>query len=131
VIDSIQKGIKVVIAEDEFSPESSLRESKGYNQGTRSFKEQIKKYRNIVTSYGVEFIKLEDLVEKVVSEFIEQKPYEIKTGDGRREVVTNEDVLLFYRSKNKVINVSIGAIITPLARDTAKELGIEFTYNSK
>jgi len=125
VLDAIQAGKKIIICRDEFFPDSDLRKKAGFDRAPGAFNRKIKDYMENLSSYGVIFIELENMVSAVEFEFGLEKPAEIKTDEKKREVITNEDIILFASSGNKLIRVSPGAIITPLAADTAKEMGVE------
>ncbi len=50
---------------------------------------------------------------------------ENKTGGEPKELVTEQDVKEAGKSENKLIRIKPGAIVTQLAQDTAKELGVK------
>lgn len=125
ILDALQKGLKVIIAEDEFHPEAPARKEASFDKGTASFKDQVNLYKKRLISWGAEFVSLQKLPGRIKSEFKKEESLKIIPFTGKREVLTNEDIILFSGSSEKIIKVSPGAIITPLAKDTARELGIE------
>jgi hypothetical protein len=70
---------------------------------------------------GVELVQLEKLPEKIG----EKKPEDPDAKIGIRNVITNEDVKIAANQNLKTLNFPKGTIVTPLARDTAKNMGIE------
>ena len=125
ILDALQTGVKVIIARDEFCYSCPSRKSLGYDKASPSFNKKIKDYGQELSSYGVRFIELKDLISTVKFEMEPEEEPLIRPAGGKREVITNEDIILFASSGNKFMKVSPGAIITPLARDTAKEMGVE------
>jgi hypothetical protein len=79
-----------------------------------------------VASYGIEFGGAPDL-----TSFLERlgggQPKPV-TKTGGRDVVTTEDVDTAQRNGQKELLVGMGAIVTPLARQRAAELGIEVKF---
>lgn len=73
-------------------------------------------------SMGVELVQLESLPEKSKREAIS---VETESNIGFKHVVTNEDILVAVEQKIEVLNFPRGTIITPLARQTAQQYGIE------
>jgi hypothetical protein len=70
---------------------------------------------------GVQITQLE----KLPGIIGERKPVDPDMSFGVKNVVTNEDVMIAANQKLKVLNFPRGTIVTPLARDTAKNMGIE------
>ncbi|OQA18668.1 MAG: hypothetical protein BWY64_01330 [bacterium ADurb.Bin363] len=128
ILDALQRGIKVIIGKDEFYPGSSLRKSAGLDKAPAPFNDLIKSYMDRLSSWGIKFVELVHLFEAVQSEFKpKENPKTLQT-PSVRQVITKEDILLFSSSGNKVIELSPGSIITPLAKDIAKERGIDLKF---
>ncbi|MCX7918139.1 MAG: hypothetical protein N3A72_00750 [bacterium] len=73
--------------------------------------------------YGIRLVPVDDLAEETVSilESIPRKGPE-------KKIITEYDIKSAASSGDKKIRVRKGSIVTPLARDTAKELNIELEW---
>jgi hypothetical protein len=75
----------------------------------------------LLEDMGVELVQLEKLPDRIG----ERKPEDPDSTIGIRNVITNEDVRIAANQKLKTLNFPKGTIVTPLARDNARKLGIE------
>jgi hypothetical protein len=93
----------------------SGRESlKGKSEGVIAYKN---KRRQIFQSFGIDIIDWND-------DEIEMKATSIPTfSEG---IITEDDIYEYAKENNKEIHLRNGYRITPLARDTARDLGIKF-----
>jgi hypothetical protein len=106
------KGKKVTMVEDTANPYSKIIRENNWDRGTNFMKSELLSQLKKLQRYGVTLIHSDQV-----------KPHFQMQGK-QKKVVTEEDVLLAGRKHQQVINLSRGTLITPLARDTAKELGI-------
>ena len=75
----------------------------------------------VIEGMGIELVQLEKLPEKIAV----KKPVDPDSEIGAKNVITNEDVRIAANQNLKSLNFPKGTIVTPLARDTARSLGIE------
>ncbi|MDI6783164.1 MAG: flavoprotein [bacterium] len=73
--------------------------------------------------YGIRLISVDDLADETVS-ILESIPREIP----EKQIITEQDIKSAANAGEKRIRIRKGSIVTPLAKDTAKELGIEIEF---
>ncbi|WP_096200131.1 hypothetical protein [Bacillus sp. FJAT-45350] len=86
----------------------------------RQYIKSIQAYRNTLEGYGVLFKPLEEVIP-----FEQEVSFEKKNCKGTKPLIVQEDIRNFT---GKQIVVKPGTIITPLAKDAARELGIEISF---
>jgi ethanolamine utilization protein len=128
VLEALQRGIKIVIARDGFCPGSLLRKSSGLTEGPSAFNDLLRNHADRLSSWGIKFIDLSSIRKSVESEFKADEKLSVPVERKGKEVITKDDILKFSLSGNRVMEVSCGSIITPLARDIAKEKNIEIKF---
>ncbi|MEQ8190460.1 MAG: hypothetical protein ABRQ39_21015 [Candidatus Eremiobacterota bacterium] len=128
VLEALQRGIKIVIVRDGFCPECQLRKSAGLSEGPSAFYDLIRSNGKILASWGINFINLSSLRTSVESEFTVSEKISVPEERKGKEVVTKEDILSFAMTGKNVMELSGNSIITPLARDIAKEKNIEIKF---
>lgn len=76
------------------------------------------------------FEKVNDVLEALTDMGIRTFSYAVSTpeGDSALTLVTEQDVMDAYINKLNEIRAASGAIVTPAAKDKAKELGIDINY---
>lgn len=76
------------------------------------------------------FEKVLDVLETLTDMGIRTFSYAVSTPGGERALtlVTEQDVMDAYRNKHSEVLAASGAIVTPAAKDKAKELDIEINY---
>ncbi len=126
VLEALQRGIKIVIVRDGFSHDCQMIKSAGLSEGPSAFYDFITNYGKRLASWGINFINLSSLKMSVESEFTVSEP--VRQQKKGKEVVTKEDILSFAMTGKNVMEVSGNSIITPLARDIAKEKNIEIKF---
>ena len=129
VLEALQRGIKIVIARDGFCPASTLRKSSGLTKGPSAFNDLLRNHADRLSAWGINFIDLSSVRKSVESEFKADEKLPVPVERKGKEVITKDDILTFSLSGNRVMEVSCKAIITPLARDIAKEKNIEIKFN--
>ncbi|MEQ8170736.1 MAG: hypothetical protein ABRQ38_17750 [Candidatus Eremiobacterota bacterium] len=128
VLEALQRGIKIVIVRDGFSHDCQMRKSAGLSEGSSAFYDIIRNYGKRLASWGINFINLSSLRTSVESEFTVSEKISAPEERKGKEVVTKEDILSFAMTGKNVMEVSGNSIITPLARDIAKEKNIEIKF---
>lgn len=86
----------------------------------RTYRSKILKYTKILAEYGVEMETLDSFAGKDAA-----IPHKV-TDHGGKTLITQRDI---QNIKEKEIVIGQNTIITPLARDTALELGIKLNYS--
>lgn len=90
--------------------------------GTESkFMSIIRQKLELVKELGVETVQLNSLTEKITSKEMVKTPLASET----KAVVTKEDILIAGEQQKKSLHFPAGSIITPLAKETASDMGIE------
>lgn len=113
---ALLKGKKVTMIEETANPYSTFIREANWDKGTNVLKQELFTQLKKLQGYGVTLIHSE----QVKSHF--------KTEETRRKnLLTEEDVLKARRNQQKVIYITNGTLITPLAMDTAREIGIHIT----
>jgi len=126
VLEALQRGIKIIIVRDGFCPDCQMRKSAGLSEGPSAFYDIIRNHGKRLASWGINFINLSSLKTSAESEFTVSEP--VRQQKKGKEVVTKEDILSFAMSGKNLMEVSGNSIITPLARDIAKEKNIEIKF---
>ena len=128
VLEALQRGIKIVIVRDGFCPDCQMRKTAGLSEGPSAFYDIIRNYGKRLASWGINFINLSSLKTSVESEFAVPEKMPLRQERKGKEVITKEDVLSIAMSGKNLMEVSGNSIITPLARDIAKEKNIEIKF---
>jgi hypothetical protein len=80
----------------------------------------VQQHVRTVEGFGLKILPAQALLEE-----LSQKPHSPQRG---RDVITQEDLLNAVKAGQKVFEVAPGAIVTPLALETARLQGIEVRY---
>lgn len=83
--------------------------------------ELINSYIKRIESFGITIIKKNEWLTNITTPYSNNK---LNTPVGKT-VLTQEDIYLFKTKGEKRLYLETGSIVTPLARDSAKDLGIE------
>lgn len=89
-------------------------------------------HRRQLGSYGIEVVPAEDMLAAVQGHCggaIAKANPVAKSGGGKRRLVTAEDIEGAHRNGKK-LSFPAGSLVTPLARDRAKELGLEIEHGN-
>ncbi len=113
---SLLKGIKVTMVEDIVNPYSQSIGERDWDKGTSFLKNELFNQLKKLQGFGVTLIHSDQV-----------KSYFQRQNAGRRALLTEEEVIKTNRNHQKEIFLSSGTLITPLARDTARNLGIRLT----
>lgn len=116
-IHALIKGVPVTVCDDYIQ---SL--NHGDRPAPKKVLSTIKAGLTAIEEFGVKITRLKSVEKAVVKN---NKGAGAINDIGHKNVVTNEDVMIAAGQKQKVLNFPKGAIITPLAMETAKQLGIE------
>ncbi len=89
----------------------------------RALMETVRAYVEKVTSMGARLLEGQLIPEELVaSRSPGTEPGRVSRG---REVLTRDDVVTLLRSGARSIEVAVGTIVTPLAREVAQSTGVE------
>lgn len=102
-----------------------------YDEGLRTHSPVLRKlfegHRRQLSNYGFEVVPAGDIAAAVRAHSAPSLPNENAATpalNGKRQLVTAEDIDRLSASGNR-LQLPAGALVTPLARDRAKELGLE------
>src|SRR5699024_10641637 len=112
----LMSGKKVIASSSSANPFDPSMEASGLNQGTMLLKRRLKEQLNTLKGFGIELI---DDMSKLV---LTAKRVEEKTG--KKSVLTADDIQQARTAGHANIMIENNTIITPLARDVAKQYGI-------
>jgi hypothetical protein len=129
VSSGIMKGIPIIAAKDACDLGNSTRGKLGYSNIPLAYKRRMEKYLDILKEYGIHLINIDELFN-----VIEGSKYEIKDIENKvmnredrvkldKKIITREDIVKL-KGKTKKIIIHKGAIVTSLAEDIAKNVGI-------
>lgn len=99
---------------------NSARYYLGMESKSKDITKLIDNYINTVTNMGAKEISWEDLSYKNRDK--DNSPTNLKATNGAKELITERDILNLNK---KVLVLNNNTLITPLAKDKARELGIE------
>ncbi|MFD1040258.1 hypothetical protein ACFQ3N_17940 [Virgibacillus byunsanensis] len=116
VMGALMKGKKVSAFSAGANPYHSIWQDVKMNHGTPLLKHQMKKQLQQIRGFGVHLI---DHADEVVNHFITDFHQE------KRQVITADDMKKQAKIGRRSIEWEQGTIITPLARDIAREHNIE------
>jgi hypothetical protein len=111
------KGKKITIVEDAANPYSAIIREANLDKGTSLLKGELFAQLKKVQGFGVTLIRSDQVKAHFKMESIAK----------HKKLLSEEEVLNASRNKQQEIVVSKGTLVTPLARDTAKDLGIRLT----
>lgn len=113
---ALLKGKKVTMVEDAVNPYSKVMQEANMDKGTSFMKNELFNQFKKLQGFGVTFIHSE----QVKSHFQGQNA-------DRKKLLSEGDVVKASKRQQKEIIISRGTLITPLALDTAREMGIRLT----
>jgi hypothetical protein len=76
-----------------------------------------------LSQYGIRLIPVDDLADETIS-ILESTPRK----EPDKKIITEYDIKFAVNHGDKKLRVRRGSIVTPLAQDTAKELGLEIEF---
>ncbi|WP_039235356.1 flavoprotein [Bacillus thermotolerans] len=126
----IMKGIPIIAARDGCDLRSPIREEFGLHKAPQAYVNQVDQYLHQLESFGVKLVKAKELSDVVRASALPCFHKEAQAGssarvkDVQKRVLTRSDVIE-AKQKFFALRVSSATIISPLALDTAKELGVE------
>ncbi len=122
VLNALWAGKPVVVAKDGVDPDLAARDASGAPDAPRALARVYEEYLDRLEAFGCHVIPAARLSETVISLLTGREPTRERPLQSRR-VITEEDVQRAAR-RGESLDVS-RAIVTPLARDAARELGVE------
>jgi hypothetical protein len=121
-LNALWSGKPVVVAKDGVDPDLAARDGRGAPDAPRALVRLYDEYLDRLEAFGCHVLPTARLSETVLSLLTGREPTRERPLQSRR-VITEEDVQRAAR-RGESIDVS-RAIVTPLARDAARELGVE------
>ncbi|MFL0365152.1 flavoprotein [Bacillus sp. PK3_68] len=131
---AIMKGLPIIAARDGCDLRNPIREELGLHKAPPAYVDQIEGHLHALEDYGFKLIEAKNLSqavrdhtltifrkEKVTDRFKEAR-------DFKKKVLTRSDIIE-AKQKSLILNVSSATIISPLALETAQELGIKVIRN--
>lgn len=133
VSSAIMKGIKIVAAKDACDLENPVRISLGYNRTPAPYINRMKNYIKVMKDYGITMVSSHEIFDSIIGkDVIEQKDYcSLSAKQGLfldKRVITREDIINASQ-KDKRIIVGEKAVITALANESAREIGVKIIRN--
>jgi pyruvate/2-oxoglutarate dehydrogenase complex dihydrolipoamide acyltransferase (E2) component len=122
VLTALWDGTPVVVARDGVDPDLAARDPEKAADAPRELARLYAEYLTRVESFGCAVIAAEQIADTVLSMLTGREP-RLERAMKQRRVITEEDV---RRAARRGESISVArAIVTPLARDVAKEMGVE------
>ena len=122
VLHALWDGKPVIAAQDGVDPDlAACEESGGSPDVARELIRLYDEYLTRLAAFGCQVIRAERLAETTRGALVGERSTEVRPLSARR-VITEDDVRRASR-RGESINVT-GAVVTPLARDTARDLGV-------
>ncbi len=122
ILESLFTGCKVGAISMAADPYHPLWKEKGYHQATPFMKYEMKSRLLQLRGYGVELFEPHQLAAWL------RKGKQLSKG---KRIVSQEVILQAYASQKFIIEIDTHTIITPLAQDLAKQLGMEFRLGGR
>lgn len=119
---AIMKGISIVAVKDACDPNNPLRASKGYNKIPPAYEKRIMGYLNNLIEYNIKLVESGSLYDCVTGLKTENRQAGLQVS---KKLVSREDIINAKHNGVKTICICKNTIVTMLAMDTARELGVE------
>lgn len=81
-------------------------------------------HRKLLQSYGIEIVEYSSLGQAIQNRFMSQTSTQVKAGNGKRVLISVREIEAAAKN-GASLKLPPNAIITPLARDRAKELNVK------
>jgi len=121
VLNALWFGKPVVVAKDGVDPDLAARDGTGAADAPRALVRLYEEYLDRLEAFGCHVIPAARISDTVIATLTGREPTRERPLQSRR-VVTEEDV---QRAARRGESIDVGrAIVTPLARDAAQELGV-------
>ncbi|SCX75032.1 flavoprotein [Alkaliphilus peptidifermentans] len=127
VAHGIMEGISIIAAKDACDLKNSTRLNMGMNKTPAAYLSVMEEYLNRLEAYGIKLVDAEDLYKAT----IEEVNYSYKnqhTGKATQEftkkVLSRTDIIK-AKEADAVLYVNPSTIVTSLAHDTAREIGVK------
>ncbi|HWR42187.1 flavoprotein [Sporomusa sp.] len=132
ILQALMLGKPVIAAQNAADPKDSWRVQKNMAKAPPALREALQGNLNKLEAYGIQLAPVESLAEKAKKVLIpESKPQVVQSPEkaSKRKVIDADTVRRAAQSGAKTFSVPQGSIITPLARDIARECNIEIIYS--
>lgn len=121
----IMMGIPIISAKDACDIENFTSIDSRYSKIPKAYVKKIKGYVEDLKEYGVKFVASKSLYRALSNNVKDSKiEYQTKVVISKK-IISAEDIILAHGKGAKNIQIEGNAIVTLLAKDTARELGVE------
>lgn len=127
----LMSGIPFIAAKDACDVGHPLRQNLGLNKGQQAYVKKMNDYLELLESYGVVLVAARELFQTVQKNIFTFSPKVIQTSAEKqskiffkKKILTREDIAL-AKDRGMEIEIPRTTILSPLALDTAKELGMK------
>ncbi|MBC8015056.1 MAG: flavoprotein [Sporomusaceae bacterium] len=128
IMQALMLGKPVLAAMNAADPQDGWRIKKDMGKCPPALSEALRQNLKKIESYGIELVHVKDLAagsQKILNNLVKQT---VPVSQGKRSVIDAEAIKAAAGDGRSSITVSKWVIITPLARDVAKEYGIEIVH---
>ncbi|SMC34701.1 flavoprotein [Sporomusa malonica] len=132
IFQALMLGKPVIAAQNAADPEDGWRIQKSMEKASPALKAALRGNLNKLETYGIQLAPVASLAEKAKKVLIPViKPQAVQSPEkvSKRKVIDADTVRRAAQSGAAALSVPQGTIITPLARDIAKECNIEIIYS--
>lgn len=132
IFQALMLGKPVIAAQNAADPEDGWRRQKGMEKAPPGLKQALLGNLNTLQSYGIQLVPVESLAEKAKEKLIPELTLQVVQGpekSSKRKVIDADTVRRAAQRSVTTLSVSQGTLITPLARDIARECNIEIIYS--
>lgn len=127
----IMQGIPFIAAKDSCDLGNPLRSELGLNKAPKAYLDRMAEHLRALESYGIKLVDAKDLYQAVqmnVLTFSNQKNQAPESSkpifEYKKKVLTRND-MIDAKQKGAVVKISHTTILSPLALEAAKELGVK------
>lgn len=122
VASSIMKGIPIIAAQDACDPGNPVRVSRGYDKIPPAYEKRMLTYLNDLKEYRIQLVQAYQLYGSITGRGPANKP---AAAPLHKKLLTREDIVNAKNHGFSKVCISKNTMVTMLAQDAAKELGVE------
>ncbi|WP_425060125.1 Coenzyme A biosynthesis bifunctional protein CoaBC [Sporomusa carbonis] len=131
ILQALMFGKPVIAAVNAADPQDSWRVQKNMAKSSPALREALQANLNKIETYGIQLTPVENLTtqaKKVM--FREVKPRPVREITSKKQVLDAATVKSAVQSGAKTLTVTKGTLVTPLARDIARENNVEILHET-
>ncbi|WP_462410562.1 flavoprotein [Neobacillus sp. Marseille-QA0830] len=132
----IMEGIPIIAAKDACDMQNPIRKQLGLHKAPKAYLQNMNEHLQTLESYGAVLVEAKDLYEAVKQNvftfsprFEEQPNRPQKMRVFKKKVLARSDIIE-AKQKQETLSIPKNSIISPLALETAKELGVTIIQDS-